>query len=90
MKSITQMPVHATAVLSLLACAAVAHAGKVTPPPPPPGAQLVRVEPGVNPEERKRNVRAHNQGHNGRNYMRDDSNDKAAQPKDDAKPDKQN
>lgn len=51
----------------------VAHA-QVTPPPLPPGSNLVRVEPGLNEEERKRHVRAHHHKfHHGKDVTRDDS-----------------
>ena len=90
MNSLAKPPFRTAAVLSLLACAALAHAGAVQAPPRPPGSQLVRVEPGANPEERRRNVRAHNHGHNKRDPMRDDSRDPAAQPKDEDKPNKKN
>ena len=62
------------AVAAALALAAAAQAQPVKAPPLPPGSNLVRVEPGMNPEERKRHVRAHHhKGHHKKDFMRDDS-----------------
>jgi hypothetical protein len=58
---------------ALLACAAIAQA-KVTPPPLPPGSALVKVEPGMSKEERKREDRAHHhKGHVKKDITKDDS-----------------
>lgn len=91
MNPLAKPSVRSAALLALLAGAALAHAGTVQAPPRPPGSQLVRVDPGANPEERRRNVRAHNHGHQKRDPKRDDSRDQSAQPRDDdAKPNKKN
>ena len=61
---------------ALFAAASLAGAAQaqVTPPPLPPGSNLVRVEPGLNEEERKRHVRAHHHKfHHGKDPTRDDS-----------------
>lgn len=61
------------ALLSAACFAAVAQA-QVTPPPLPPGSHMVRVEPGLNEEERKRHVRAHHhKAHHHKDVARDDS-----------------
>lgn len=53
---------------------------KVKAPPLPPGSQLVRVEPGANPAERKRSTRAHHhKGHIKKNVSRDDRIDQPPQ-----------
>ena len=57
----------------LLAAATLAQA-KVVPPPLTPGYALVRVEPGMDKEERKREDRAHHhKGHNKKDITKDDS-----------------
>lgn len=57
----------------LLAAATLAQA-KVVPPPLPPGSALVRVEPGMDKEERKREDRAHHhKGHIKKDITKDDS-----------------
>lgn len=61
------------ALFAAASLAGVAQA-QVTPPPLPPGSNLVRVEPGLNEEERKRHVRAHHHKfHHGKDVTRDDS-----------------
>jgi hypothetical protein len=61
------------ALLAAACLATFAHA-QVTPPPRPPGSNLVRVEPGMNEDERKRHVRAHHHKmHHKKDYTRDDS-----------------
>lgn len=63
-----------SALFAAAAVAGVAQAQTVTPPPLPPGSNLVRVEPGLNEEERKRHVRAHHhKAHHGKDVTRDDS-----------------
>ena len=57
----------------LLAAATLSHA-KVVPPPLPPGSAMVRVEPGMDKEERKREDRAHHhKGHFKKDINKDDS-----------------
>lgn len=54
--------------------AALSAAQTVAPPPLPPGSHLVRIEPGMNEDERKRSVRAHHHKfHHKKDYTRDDS-----------------
>lgn len=61
------------ALVALACLAGVAHA-QVTPPPLPPGSHMVRPEPGMNEDERKRHVRAHHHKfHHGKDVTRDDS-----------------
>ena len=58
----------------ILTATTLAQAGKVTPPPLPPGSALVKVEPGMDKEERKREDRAHSGKNQGkRDYTKDDS-----------------
>jgi hypothetical protein len=75
--------VRSAAVLSvslacLLAGTSAIAAGPVKAPPLPPGSSLVKVKPGMNPDEEKRSARAHkhkagkvdptgNKGNNGNN-----------------------
>lgn len=60
---------------ALLVLAASANA-QVTPPPLPPGSAMVKVEGGMNVDERSRQVRAHHHKlHHRKNYMLDDSVD---------------
>jgi hypothetical protein len=62
------------ALLAAACLAGVAHAQTVTPPPLPPGSNLVRPEPGLNDEERKRHVRAHHHKfQHKKDFTRDDS-----------------
>ena len=61
-----------------LACALFASAmlaqAAVTPPPLGPGASMIRVEPGMDKEERKREDRAHHhKGHVKKDINKDDS-----------------
>lgn len=57
----------------LLAAATLAQA-KVVPPPLPPGSAQVRVEAGMDKDERKREDRAHHhKGHNKKDINKDDS-----------------
>jgi hypothetical protein len=50
------------------------QAADVKPPPPTPGTNMVRIQGGMNPEEVKREVRAHHQkGHVRKDFTRDDS-----------------
>jgi hypothetical protein len=66
-------PAHLV-LAALLLPAAAALAQPVKAPPLPPGSNLVRVEPGLNPEEKKRHVRAHHhKGHVKKDMTRDDS-----------------
>jgi hypothetical protein len=67
-------------VLARLAFAAIAATGasaslaQVTPPPLPPGSNLVRLDAGLNEDERKRYVRAHHhKAHHKKDVTRDDS-----------------
>ena len=63
-------------VLAVMATGAstVALAQAVAPPPLPPGAAQVRVEGGMNQDERKRQVRAHHHKfQHKKDYTRDDS-----------------
>ena len=63
-----------TALLASACLASIAHAQTVTPPPLPPGSHMVRPEPGLNEEERKRHVRAHHHKfHHKKDVTRDDS-----------------
>ncbi|MBC5765139.1 hypothetical protein [Ramlibacter albus] len=65
-------------VIAALLPTAAALAQPVKAPPLPPGSNLVRIEPGLNPEEKKRHVRAHHhKGHVKKDMTRDDS-DKGA------------
>ena len=62
------------ALLAAATLAGVAQAQTVAPPPLPPGSNLVRPEPGMNEDERKRYVRAHHHKmHHKKDYTRDDS-----------------
>jgi hypothetical protein len=62
------------ALFAAACLAGVAQAQTVTPPPLPPGSNLVRPEPGMNEDERKRYVRAHHHKfHHKKDYTRDDS-----------------
>ena len=62
------------ALLAAAAFGGLAQAQTVTPPPLPPGSHLVRPEPGMNEDERKRYVRAHHHKmHHHKDYTRDDS-----------------
>ena len=47
------------ALVAAALLAGAAHAQDVKAPPLPPGSHLVRLDPGMNEEERKRSVRAH-------------------------------
>jgi hypothetical protein len=66
-----------------LACAALlaslamqVQAADVKPPPPTPGSNMVRIQGGMNPEEAKREARAHHhKGHVRKDFTRDDSRD---------------
>jgi hypothetical protein len=50
------------------------QAQPVKPPPLPPGSNLVRIEPGLNPDEKKRHIRAHHhKGHHKKDVTKDDS-----------------
>lgn len=61
-------------LIALLLPSAAALAQPVKAPPLPPGSHLVRVEPGLNPEEKKRHVRAHHhKGHHKKDMTKDDS-----------------
>lgn len=63
----------------LLTAATLAQA-KVVPPPLPPGSAMVRVEPGMNKEERMREDRAHHhKGHFKKDISKDDSDVKGSQ-----------
>ena len=54
--------------------AGLAMAQTVTPPPLPPGSNQVRVDAGLNEEERKRYVRAHHHKmHHKKDVTKDDS-----------------
>ena len=73
--------IHAVLVAALAAFASVAQAQAVKPPPLPPGSHMVRVEAGLNPEERKRHVRAHHhKAHHKKDFTRDDSMPATAKP----------
>jgi hypothetical protein len=62
------------ALVAAVLLASAAHAQTVKAPPLPPGSNLVRVDPGVNDDERKRHVRAHHHKfHHGKDFTRDDS-----------------
>jgi hypothetical protein len=50
--------VHVAFLAALLPVAA-AQAQAVKAPPLPPGSNMVRIEPGLNPDEKKRSIRAH-------------------------------
>jgi hypothetical protein len=65
------------AVAALLAGLAMQVQGAdVKPPPPTPGSNMVRIQGGMNPEEVKREVRAHHhKGHVRKDFTRDDSRD---------------
>lgn len=61
-----------------LACGLAAFAtlaqAKVTPPPLPPGSAMVKVQGGMNPDEVKREDKAHHhKGQNKRDFTLDDS-----------------
>jgi hypothetical protein len=61
------------AAVALIAASAV-QAQAVKAPPLPPGSNMVRIEAGLNPEEKKRHVRAHHhKGHHKKDVHRDDS-----------------
>jgi hypothetical protein len=63
-----------SALLAAVTVAGVAQAQTVAPPPLPPGSHLVRPEPGMNEDERKRYVRAHHHKmHHKKDFTRDDS-----------------
>lgn len=65
---------HAALAAVMLGAAALAQAGTVVPPPLPPGSAMVKIEPGMNKEERKREDRAHHhKGHFKKDITRDDS-----------------
>jgi hypothetical protein len=58
----------------VLTAATLAQAGTVQPPPLPPGSAMVRIEPGMNKEESKREDRAHHhKGQNKKDINKDDS-----------------
>ena len=60
----------------LLGAATLAQAGTVIPPQLPPFSAMVKVEPGMDKEERKREDRAHHhKGHFKKDITRDDSED---------------
>jgi hypothetical protein len=57
-----------------LLAAATVQAAPVAPPPLPPGAAQTVIEPGLDPGERHRSVRAHHhKGHVKKDFTRDDS-----------------
>lgn len=61
----------------------VAQANTVVPPPLPTGSHMVRQHAGVNPDEVKRNKRAHHhKGHNKKDVTRDDTIDDVPHDKD--------
>jgi hypothetical protein len=61
-------------IAALAYSAAVAVAQTVTPPPLPPGSNMVRPEPGLNEDEKKRYVRAHHhKQHHRKDVTKDDS-----------------
>jgi len=58
----------------MFGAATLAQAGTVVPPPLPPGSAMVKVEPGMNKEERQRQDRAHHhKGQFKKDLTRDDS-----------------
>ena len=60
--------------LVALCAAGAVQAQQVKAPPLPPGSALVKPDPGLNPDEGKRSVRAHHhKGHVKKDYTRDDS-----------------
>jgi hypothetical protein len=62
------------ATAALAWSAAVSVAQTVTPPPLPPGSSQVRVDAGLNEDERKRYVRAHHHKlHHRKDVTKDDS-----------------
>ena len=65
---------NAALAFVMLGAATLAQAGTVIPPPLPPGSAVVKVEPGMDKEERKREDRAHHhKGHFKKDITRDDS-----------------
>ena len=65
---------HTALAVVMLGAATLAQAGTVIPPPLPPGSAMVKVEPGMNKEERERQNRAHHhKGHYKKNITLDDS-----------------
>ena len=67
---------HAALAIVMLGAAALAQAVTVVPPLLPPGSAMVKVEPGMDKQERKREDRAHHhKGHNKKDITRDDSED---------------
>jgi hypothetical protein len=61
-------------VIAALLPITAALAQPVKAPPLPPGSMRTRLEPGLNPEEKKRHVRAHHhKGHHKKDVTRDDS-----------------
>jgi hypothetical protein len=68
------MKTRLTLLGALLAAAFAVQAQGVRPPPLPPGSNLVNVEAGLNPREKKRSERAHHhKGHHRKDMHRDDS-----------------
>jgi hypothetical protein len=62
-----------TWLVALCATAAV-QAQQVKAPALPPGSKMVRLAPGLNPDEARRSVRAHHhKGHVKKDFTRDDS-----------------
>jgi hypothetical protein len=58
----------------LVGLALQVQAADVKPPLPTPGSNMVRIQGGMNPEEVKREVRAHHhKGHVRKDFTRDDS-----------------
>ena len=67
---------NAALAIVMLGAATLAQAGTVIPPPLPPGSAMIKVEPGMDKEERKRQDRAHkHKGHFKKDITRDDSED---------------
>ena len=65
---------HAALAAVMFGAATLAQAGTVVPPPLPPGSAMVKIEPGMNKEERQRQDRAHHhKGHFKKDLTRDDS-----------------
>jgi hypothetical protein len=59
--------------LALFAASTWSHAA-VTPPPLPAGSELIKVEPGMSKDEKKREDRAHHhKGHVRKDIAKDDS-----------------
>jgi hypothetical protein len=66
-------PIRSICLLALLPLAAAVQAQGVKAPPLPPGSNMVRLEPGLNPDEGRRHIRAHHhKGHVKKDYTRDD------------------